>query len=161
MTYYYFDSSVLVKAYITEPGSDSVREILQQARAAEPTARVIVSILAYTEAASAVSRREAAGELSRRQANQLMRHLTQDFEGDRRPYEIIDVTGGIAHHAPVLARTHRLRAYDAIQLATALAARAATPEGIEFVFATTDNALYEAAQAEGFVMLDLAAPAGS
>jgi len=160
VTYYYFDSSVLVKAYVTEPGADSVRDVLRRTRAVEPTARVIVSILAHTEVASVVSRREAAGELSRKQATLLMRRLKQDFLGDRRPYEIIGVTDGIASHAPVLTRTHRLRTNDAVQLATGLAARTATPDGIKFVFATTDDALYEAARAEGFVMLDLTAPAG-
>jgi predicted nucleic acid-binding protein len=36
LRYYYFDASVLVKAYLWETGTDDVREVLNESRAAPP-----------------------------------------------------------------------------------------------------------------------------
>jgi hypothetical protein len=43
---------------------------------------------------------------------------------------------------------HGLRTYDALHLASALAARAATPAGVPFVFVCSDADLAAAARAE-------------
>lgn len=38
--YYYFDASVLVKAYLWEAGTDEVRRVVRDARADPPLARI-------------------------------------------------------------------------------------------------------------------------
>jgi hypothetical protein len=53
--YYYFDASVLVKAYVWEIGTEDVRPVLRDARVQGARARVIASRIVYVEAMSAVS----------------------------------------------------------------------------------------------------------
>jgi predicted nucleic acid-binding protein len=90
--FYYFDASALVKAYIWEVGTDDVRQVLREARAATPAARILTSRIAYAEAMSAVSRREAAGQLTRQQATESANRLQTDFAGPVLPYVILDPT---------------------------------------------------------------------
>lgn len=71
-------------------------------------------------------------------------------------YDIIDLDRTILAQAIALPQRHRLRGYDAIQLATALAAdralRAANLPPLTFIAADRD--LLVAARAEGLVMDD-------
>jgi hypothetical protein len=63
----------------------------------------------------------------------------------------VAVTGSILDEAARSVGRHPLRAFDAVQLASALAARAADPELT--AFACFDDALADAARAEGFTLL--------
>ena len=162
MDFYYFDASVLVKAYIWEAGTKDVRNVLREARAATPAARIITSRIAYAEAMSAVSRREAARELTPREATEIANRLQADFAGPVLPYLVLDPTAAIVHHAADVARQHRLRALDAIHLATALAARFSTPRRIDFQFGSADRRLTAAASHENLNIFNpqAAIPAG-
>ena len=84
--------------------------------------------------------------------------LTHAFEADwtasnsaRRPFVVIALRIPLLDHAAGLAATQGLRAFDAIQLASALAAREADP-GCDS-FACFDAGLRRAAAAEGFALL--------
>jgi predicted nucleic acid-binding protein len=156
--FYYFDASVLVKAYIWEVGTEDVRQVLREARAATPAARVLTSRIVYAEAMSAVSRREAAGQLTRQEATGVANRLRTDFAGAVLPYVVLDPTPAIVHHAADIARQHRLRALDSIHLATALAARFNTRSGIGYLFGSADQRLSSAAMNEGLTIFNPQAP---
>lgn len=148
MDFYYFDASVLVKAYLWEVGTEDVRQVLRDVRAASPRARIITSSIAYAEAMSAVSRREMAGKLTAREATKIENRLRADFIGPVLPYVILEPRRPMVHHAADLARQHRLRALDAIHLASALAVRFNTPGGVRFHIGSADQRLNVAATNE-------------
>jgi len=60
-------------------------------------------------------------------------------------------TTGLMLPAAQLVRKHRLRASDAVQLATALFARKGSAPSSEFYFVSCDRALNVAAAAEGWM----------
>jgi predicted nucleic acid-binding protein len=147
--FYYFDASVLVKAYIWEVGTEDVRQVLRAARSATPTARIFTSRIAYAEAMSAVSRREAALQLTSREAAEIARQLQADYTGPVAPFVVFDPGRSVIHYAAKLARQHRLRALDAIHLATALSVRFNMPSRFSFQFGSADKRLNVAAGYEG------------
>jgi predicted nucleic acid-binding protein len=110
----YLDTSALVKLYAEEPGSDEVRNAVQEASA------VAVSEVGYVEARSALARKEREGFFSTEEHNVAAGSLSSDF---RKVYLTRRVTGGVIALAGELVREHALRAYDAVHLATALILR--------------------------------------
>jgi predicted nucleic acid-binding protein len=156
--YYYFDSSALAKAYVLEAGSEQVRNILRSARAVPPTARALVSDLCSLEITSAILRKQSAGELTNSVAERLIARVESDFSPNppatATPYQLISLAPGILQHGLELMTVYRLRTNDAIQLATALAARASTPLDVAFTFVGADDALGAAAAAEGMEVSD-------
>lgn len=155
MNYYFFDSSALVKIYASEPGSEIVRQIRAQSQSDPPTARIIVCHLAYPETASAIAGKERGGHLSRPAATRLLNRLSDDFTGPVRPYVVLAAGPTIINDAAGYTRSHRLRGYDAVHFAMALAARASAPPGTGFHFVTSDEQLVRAGRIEGFQVLEL------
>jgi predicted nucleic acid-binding protein len=136
------DSSALVKLYAFEPGSDTVRAI------AEP---LIVSALARVEVVAALWRKQRIDGHTPEQAAVLVAEFEADYLGsDEDPprFSVIVAAPQVLDSAATLAATHGLRAYDAVQLASARAARSADPDCA--TFAVFDNQLRQAAAVEGF-----------
>lgn len=138
------DSSALVKLYADEPGQEPVRAL----------SHLVVSQLARVEVPSAIWRKQRLGELDAGSARVLTTAFEADWSGsgDQTPRftavaPAVSVLDGAAH----LCAVHGLRAYDAVQLACAIAARAALPECD--TFAVFDRELGRAAAAEGFTLL--------
>lgn len=133
-----------MKLYADEPGADAVRGL--------PLA--IVSTLARVEVPSALWRKHRIGELSREDAAVLVQAFEQDWFGtEAEPVLLrIGVTDEILDEAARCAARHPLRAYDAVQLASAIAARRAEPSATGF--ACFDEQLTAAAAAEGFTSPD-------
>jgi predicted nucleic acid-binding protein len=134
------DSSALVKLYADEQGSADVRT--------HP--HLVVSQLARVEVPAALWRKHRMDELTATDAGALVADFEADYFGgidESRRFSIIAVTAGILDAAARLAGVHGLRAYDALQLASAVAVSAATPEGVGFL--AYDFALNAAAAAEG------------
>lgn len=104
--------------------------------------------MAFVEVVSALARRHRGGALDAAQfakANARFRRLF------KRQFRILDTDELIADQAAQLSEKHFLRAYDAVQLATALdvqrtRARLSAPS---LTFVSADNDLNTAAQAEG------------
>ena len=161
MDYFYLDASVLVKAYVWETGTADLIQILREARERPARARVLTSRVAFVEGMSALSRREAGGFLTRAQAAQLATRLTADFIGSALPYAVLQVATPVVHHAADLARRHRLRALDAIHLATGLAARYNAPAIATFHFGSADHRLSSAAVLEQLGIFDPRTPVPS
>ena len=117
----YLDASALAKLYAPEPGSYALESALLGRR------DLLVSELAATELASAVSRRLRAGDLSARDARRIYTRLRGDLA--RGEYQRLELTGAVHRDAERLllglGRTIALRSVDALHLALASGAAAA------------------------------------
>ena len=114
----YLDASALVKLFVPEAESDELNQALTG------LTNVIVSDLALTEMASAVSRRTRERRLTPRQAQRLYREASKLHASSRRA----ELTPPIHRRAErlMLSLTVPLRTLDALHLATALDTEAAT-----------------------------------
>lgn len=151
MKLYFLDTSALVKAFVPEPGTTVVRTTLEEARAEPTSARVFVSRLAYPECMSALVRRQYEGSVSELAGRRARAELVESF---RHPYDVFHVLTPEAEtidHAAALVARHRLRGFDAVHLATALALRHATAAD-SFTLLSADLKLNAAAQAEKLVV---------
>ena len=147
-TAYFVDSSALVKRYVQETGTSWVRGITRR----RPSTHIYIAIVTAVEVTSAVARRRGA-TLSSARASSILSRFRKHLAGRYIPLEI---TPALVSDAMKLANAHRLCAYDAVQLATALdiykdwsAARLG-----EFAFVSADRALNAAAMAEGLTVND-------
>jgi predicted nucleic acid-binding protein len=137
----YFDSSALVKRYISEKDTGWVRSITDPAAANEV---LVVSLTGVEVVAALVCHSPPL----------LPPHLTQalaDFRHDfGTQYQIREVTDVLIVQAMRLAETHRLRGYDAVQLAAAMEVHALyVASGLSITFVSADMRLNTAAVAEG------------
>jgi predicted nucleic acid-binding protein len=130
----YLDASALVKLFVPEAESDELNEALAG------LTDVIVSDLALTEMTSALGRRTRKRLLTRGEAQRLYREATKLHASSHQA----ELTPPIHRRAErlMLALTIPLRALDALHLATALDAEAAT-------VVTFDPRLREAAVSQG------------
>jgi predicted nucleic acid-binding protein len=152
--YYYFDASVMVKAYLWEEGTEDVRQVIRDLSSKPAVARVVTSRLAFVETAAAVSRRTFDGEITEEQAEEVWNRLVADFAG----YDVLEPKPQLVRLAAELTRRHRLRALDAVHLATGLAVRADVPPGARFRFVSADQRLNVAATAELFDVFNPSTP---
>lgn len=144
------DSSALVKLYSDEPGHEHVRGL----------ASVAVAQLARVEVPAALWRKQRLGELSADDTGLLAADFEADYFGaDSEPprFAAVATTAGILDDAARLCASHGLRAYDAVQLSSALAVRRADESCT--AFAVFDRSLRRAAAAEGFDLVPATLPA--
>jgi len=134
----YLDASALVKLVLAERGTDVVEEIWVRA------VDVYVSLLGYTELRAAAAAAIRGGRVH-----------ASDVPATRERIEVIwdqvmgiEVDDRVVRAAGDLADRHRLRAADAIHLASAIRIREPTTAFVAF-----DSRLREAAAAEGFPVL--------
>jgi predicted nucleic acid-binding protein len=114
----------------------------------------VVSALARVEVPAALWRKQRIGGLDPTDARILNDEFEDDFYGyGTTPprFAALDVSTVVLEDATRLAAAHGLRAYDAVQLASALAARAADP-GCD-AFACFDAELRDAAAAAGLALV--------
>jgi uncharacterized protein len=115
------DSSAVVKLYADEPGHEAVR-------AHSP---LVVSQLCRVEVPAALWRKERMGEITAQQAGDLVAEFEADYFGaDSGPsrFVVVAVSAEVLDGAARAVATYGLRAYDAVQLASAVLAREAAPE---------------------------------
>jgi uncharacterized protein len=106
------------------------------------------------EVPCALWRKARTGELEDAHASTLVGAFELDFHGDRDSrsrFTIITLTEPVLIAAGQEAAHHALRAYDAVQLASALAVRALDPRCSQF--ACFDVELRRAASRAGFALL--------
>ena len=147
MTTYYVDTSALVKRYVDETGSGWLRTIL----GAEPSPSVIIVHLAIVEMTSALPRRLREGVLTPAEYAQLQNAFRSDCLDE---YEIAIAVGNIIDQANRLLEAYPLRAYDAVHLATAIAAnqRLVDNDLAPLTFLSSDDRLNDAASAQGLAV---------
>jgi uncharacterized protein len=147
-TAYFVDSSALVKRYVRETGTAWVRGITRRRSSTD----IFIALITAVEVTSAIARRRRV-TLSAAQASSLLSRFRKHLAGRYFPSQI---TPALVSEAMKLANTHRLRAYDAVQLAAALDVYrdwSANRVGA-FVFVSADRALNAAATAEGLTVED-------
>jgi len=105
----YFDTSALVPLLVVEPGSGTARDLWDHA------SRVASVRLVYPEARAALAQARRVGRLTARQ----LRRSVDALDHLCAQLDIVELDADLAHHAGVLAETHRLRGYDAVHLAAA------------------------------------------
>ncbi|HEY2190780.1 MAG TPA: type II toxin-antitoxin system VapC family toxin [Actinomycetospora sp.] len=135
------DSSALVKLYVDEDHHEAV----------PGWAPLVVSQLARVEVPAALWRGHRRGAYGARAAATLVAHFESDYHGPRSRFGVVAPAAPVLDDAARLAGVHGLRAYDAVQLASARAA--ALADDRVRTFAAFDGALRDAAAREGFVLL--------
>lgn len=149
MPTYFLDTSALVKRHVSESGHAWVQALCDPGAGAT----LVISELALVEVVATFSRmaRETPRRISSRRRDRLIADFERFVTGQ---YAIVNVTRAISNRAAALCRKHPLRAYDAIQLASALTRRdddlaAGLPTSI---FVCADTTLLNAAAAEGLAI---------
>jgi uncharacterized protein len=138
------DSSALVKLYVDEFGHERIRGL-------HP---LLACELARVEVPAAIWRKQRMGAVTAAQASLLIAAFEADYHGTvDQPSRFVAVamTPMVLDSAARLCAVHGLRAYDAVQLATAMATKAVLPECR--AFAAYDHDLRTAAATEGFALL--------
>ncbi len=143
MSVLFLDSSALVKRYIAETGSDTVSALLS------PQAGnvVFISVISGVEVVAALTRRQRIGDVTQQQAASVISAFVDDWS---EVYELIMADRPTIRRAMDLAQRHALRAYDAVQLASALAVHAhLVARNVPLIFLSADVALNDAGSGEG------------
>ena len=132
---YYLDTSALVKRYVAEEGSRSVRQVVRKRS-------VAVSRIAYAEIAAAIARLEREERIGRAQRERIFARLDEDFSG----FVLVEVRAATVRRVRELVVQTALRGYDAVHLASALVIK---ERGAAVDFWSADRALVTAAVASG------------
>ena len=146
MTHHYLDSSALIKRYVAKPGSDWLKVTVFE----PDDALLLTSRVTMVEVWSALARR-------RREASISLEHHADALYAFRedclKQYRFVEFEESVYELAGRLIARHPLRAYDAVQLASALVAgRALTGAGLAPpAFLCADDRLLAAAHEEGLV----------
>jgi hypothetical protein len=138
------DTSALVKLFVQEQHSDTVRE------AAQSCGHLVVSELAWVEMCAALALKQRTRQIDAPQSDQAL----QSLRGQWASYYKMGVDRALVHTAGELALAFGLRAYDSLQLASAQQAHHHT--GKALVFACFDLQLSRAAVALGITLLHFA-----
>lgn len=133
----FLDSSAFVKRYVREPGSDVV------ARFFRAGSQLAVSSLARVEVSAALFKRARAGDLTSDVAGSHAAHVAADLE----EMHVVEARGPVLELATDLVSRRPLRAYDAVQLASAM--RLSRAAGVAVTLVCADDALCVAAVGEG------------
>jgi predicted nucleic acid-binding protein len=149
MTQYFLDSSALIKRYVVEPGTVWVRSITN--RSSGNT--VMIAHITQIEIVSGASRRAREGTLTPRTARAV--RLLIDRHA-RREYMVLGLTPQVVQRAEDLLTVHPLRAYDSVQLASALESNTRlVAAGLSpLLFVSADVRLLTVATTEGLITAD-------
>lgn len=143
MSILFFDSSALAKRYMSETGTNWVRQ--QTDRNAEN--EIAIAQITPVELYSAAARHYHDSHIDLAALQQLRNLLVRHIQDQ---YHLVALSDSIVMRALSLHETHRLHAYDSIQLASALELNtrlSVTEQPLTFVAA--DIRLLESAASEG------------
>lgn len=136
----YLDTSALIKLYVAEEGTDSVRDAVSGVNV------VAASRVSYVEARAALARAWRESRIGKQDLRHAVTGLNEDWER----FLVLEVTSDLARRAGDLAEEYALRAYDALQLASALILKGSV--GAEVSFLSFDEDLSHAAQSAGLIV---------
>jgi predicted nucleic acid-binding protein len=149
MAVYFFDTSAVVKRYVAEVGTAWVRAIV------DPVAGNSIYLCRITavELTAAVTRRQRGGTISAADAATMLAEFRRDMTLE---FRVIELTPALLDRAALLAETHGLRAYDAVQLAVAeeLSTQRAVGGLSSLILVSADQELNAAAGAVGMSVED-------
>ena len=133
-----------MKLYADEPGHRAIRAL----------ELLVISAITRVEVPSALWRKARTRELDDSAASVLVNAFELDFHGDPNSesrFTVVSLTESLLVAAAREAGRHALRAYDAVQLASALAVRETDPRCSQF--ACFDADLRRAASRESFTLV--------
>lgn len=131
----YFDTSALLKKYISEVGSENVDKLFFSA------AEIHISSVGHVEAISSFRRLLLEKEIEQTDYEVLKKEVNRDFQF----YDVVDVSNEIILSAINSIDKYQLKSLDAIHLGTALCIK----KDIDY-FVSCDKKLLIAAKKEGF-----------
>jgi len=151
MGIFYLDASAVVKYYVTEPGSEWVRHLVDEVDdQGRPAHTLASSVLTSVEVPAAIAIIHRVGRISKRTRDVAYRDFLHTFVSR---YRILGVDAELVAVAGDLTQKHPLKALDAIHLAAALRLQEALrPYRRTLTFVTGDGTLLAAAQAEGLAI---------
>jgi predicted nucleic acid-binding protein len=135
-TWAYFDTSVLVKCYVMEQGTDDALHLTSRHA-------VLSSAIAPVEVTSALRQQVLAGSLTPRQRDRAFRRL----QTDRAHWTLMELDRPVLERAESVAGVAPVRTLDALHLASALVFQAET--ALRPPFITGDARQRRAAEALG------------
>jgi predicted nucleic acid-binding protein len=147
VTDYYLDASAVVKRYADEAGSAWVRQLT------DPQARhtILLAELTLAEVAAALAaKHRAPSGITQEQRDRALSRFLQDCEEH---FVLLSIDRSVIDRAVDLTQRHRLRGYDAMQLATVLiAGETLVAQNLPSpIFIASDEDLLAAARAEHLV----------
>ncbi len=147
MAVYFVDSSALVKRYISETGSRWVLSLFDPVLNND----VLIAAITGVEIVAAITRRARGGSISATDATAACSQFRSDLQSE---YQVVEVTESIINSAMALAEAHRLRGYDAVQLAAGREINSlCVVNGLpSVIFVSADNELNTAAASEGLLV---------
>ena len=141
MPSYFLDASALVKAYIREPGSRWVRQVLRRKAVV-----AFISPISGAEVVAALARKERMGDMDRAARDRVVAAFRVDY---RRRLTHTALTDTVIEEAMILVLAYPLRGYDAVQLASALLLRGVSDPLRPLTFVTADLVLLRIARERG------------
>ncbi len=120
----YFDTSVLIKRYVREPGSPRAQALIRRYS-------FLSSAITPVEVMSALCRRRAAGDLADRDFGAILSRIQKD----RAYWELVEVSPLVLSRAEELIQNTELRTLDAVHVASIMTFHAALGTRIPFVTA--------------------------
>ena len=144
MATYFLDTSALAKRYVPEQGQAWIVTLCDPAQGHE----LYISQAALVEVVAAMCRRAREHSITIAERDRLIEAFRQDCQN---AYDMLLVSTAIYHAAGDVCRSHRLCAYDAVQLACALALRdrAQARQGPAPIVVCADSNLLTIAEALG------------
>jgi predicted nucleic acid-binding protein len=141
---YFIDTSALAKRYITEIGSQWIQTLT------DPQAenKIILARITWVEMLSAFSRLKRESAIDDNAFNIALQAFEFDWDTQ---YQILEFDKALAEQAGELVKKYRLRAYDSVQLASALKIHqiyVKIASGL-FTFVSADDRLLTVAKNEG------------
>lgn len=141
MNSYFFDASALVKRYLREAGTEWIRHLI-----AREQLRIFISTLSGAEVMAEIARKARTGEVDAAERDRAVRAFRHEFASS---YALVSAEPRVIYKAMELLVTYPLRAYDAVQLASALALPP-PPDGRKLTFVSADEGLLAVTKKLGF-----------
>ena len=144
---YFLDSSALIKRYVVEIGSPWIKMLTDSQTG---NSLLLVSIT-WVEVLSAFARRQREGGITAAEVAALIAKFRSEFNSR---YRVIEFDLALVERAGELIIQYPLRAYDAVQLASALRVQSlltSIPD-TQLIFVSADNRLLDIAQSAGFAI---------
>jgi predicted nucleic acid-binding protein len=146
VTVYFLDSSALVKRYVPEVGTGWIQTLANPASGNQ----LFMARITWVEVLSALARRQQEGSFDGSQIAQIVLAFRHHLNTQ---YRVLEFTQTLAELAGQLVSQHPMRAYDAVQLASALSLHSVLTQAQlpVLVFLSADERLMTIAQRTGLL----------
>ena len=144
---YFLDSSALIKRYVVEIGSPWIKTLTDSATGNS----LLLVRITWVEVLSAFARRQREGSINAAEVTALIQKFRSEFNNR---YRVIEVDKALVERAGELIVEYPLRAYDAVQLASALRVQylLTLMSETQLIFVSADNRLLDIAQSAGLAI---------